>query len=73
MSNPFYDNGPNDKGIGIQLAYSLSRLGAGFLLAALVAIPIGVLIGMPPVMSNALNPYIQLLKPILQLAWIPPA
>ena len=37
--DPFYDNGPNDKGIGIQIAYSLARVMAGFLLAAAVAIP----------------------------------
>ena len=29
--NPFYDNGPNDKGIGIQLAYSLARVLTGYL------------------------------------------
>jgi nitrate/nitrite transport system permease protein len=39
LSRPFYDNGPNDKGIGIQLAYSLGRVGLGFFLAMLVAIP----------------------------------
>ncbi|MFM2260368.1 MAG: hypothetical protein RL457_691, partial [Pseudomonadota bacterium] len=33
LSNPFYDKGPNDKGIGIQLAYSLARVSLGFLLA----------------------------------------
>ena len=33
LAHPFYDNGPNDKGIGIQLAHSLSRVGLGFLLA----------------------------------------
>nr|MBA2690725.1 nitrate ABC transporter permease [Burkholderiales bacterium] len=71
ISDPFYDKGPNDKGIGIQLAYSLARVGAGFLIAALVAIPVGFLIGMSPVMHNALNPYIQLLKPISPLAWMP--
>jgi len=27
LAHPFYDNGPNDKGIGIQLAHSLSRVG----------------------------------------------
>lgn len=71
ISNPFYDNGPNDKGIGIQLAYSLARVGSGFLLAALVAIPIGFLIGMSRMVFDALNPYIQLLKPISPLAWMP--
>src|SRR6185312_4601290 len=39
VTNPFYDNGPNDKGMGIQLAYSIARVLTGFLLAALVAIP----------------------------------
>ena len=71
MSDPFYDKGPNDKGIGIQLAYSLARVLAGFILAALVAIPLGFLIGMSPVMQKALNPYVQLLKPISPLAWMP--
>ena len=41
LSDPFYDKGPNDKGIGIQLAYSLWRVGVGFLLAVLVALPLG--------------------------------
>ena len=48
LSRPFYDNGPNDKGIGIQLAYSLGRVALGFLLAMFVAIPFGFLIGMSP-------------------------
>jgi nitrate/nitrite transport system permease protein len=71
LSNPFYDKGPNDKGIGIQLAYSIGRVLTGYLLAALVAIPLGFLIGMSPLMSKALNPFIQILKPISPLAWMP--
>ena len=71
LANPFYDNGPNDKGIGIQLAWSLSRVLSGFLLAALVAIPLGFVIGMSPLMYKALNPYIQIMKPISPLAWMP--
>ena len=71
VSNPFYDNGPNDKGIGIQLAWSLGRVGLGFLIAALIAIPLGFLIGMSPLLSRALNPFIQVLKPISPLAWMP--
>ena len=70
-SDPFYDNGPNDKGIGIQLAYSIARVAAGYLLAVAVAIPIGFLIGMSPLMSRALDPFIQVLKPISPLAWMP--
>lgn len=71
LSNPFYDKGPNDKGIGIQLGYSIYRVLAGFLLAALIAIPVGFLIGMSPMMHKALNPYIQVLRPISPLAWMP--
>jgi nitrate/nitrite transport system permease protein len=71
LSDPFYDNGPNDKGIGIQLGYSLVRVSAGFALAILVAIPLGFLIGMSPLLSHALNPFIQVLKPISPLAWMP--
>jgi len=71
LSHPFYDNGPNDKGIGIQLAFSLGRVGLGFLIAALVAIPFGFAIGMSPLLSQALNPFIQVLKPISPLAWMP--
>jgi nitrate/nitrite transport system permease protein len=71
LSDPFYDKGPNDKGIGVQLAYSLARVGGGFLLAAIVAIPLGFLIGMSPLLYQALNPFIQVLKPISPLAWMP--
>src|ERR1051326_2616112 len=52
LRRPFYDNGPNDKGIGIQLAYSIARVGVGYLLAVLVAVPIGFLIGMSPLRSR---------------------
>jgi nitrate/nitrite transport system permease protein len=71
LRRPFYDNGPNDKGIGIQLSFSIARVGAGYLLAVAVAIPIGFLIGMSPLMSRALDPFIQVLKPISPLAWMP--
>jgi nitrate/nitrite transport system permease protein len=71
LTHPFYDNGPNDKGIGIQLAYSLARVLSGFALAALVAIPLGFVIGMSPLLHRALNPFIQVLKPISPLAWMP--
>jgi len=71
LSDPFYDKGPNDKGIGIQLGYSLGRVALGFSLAALVAIPLGFLIGMSPLIYRALDPFIQVLKPISPLAWMP--
>jgi len=71
LTDPFYDNGPNDKGIGIQLAYSIGRVLAGYCLAALLAIPIGFVIGMSPLWRKALDPFIQVLKPISPLAWMP--
>ena len=71
LSSPFYRNGPNDQGIGIQLGHSLARVGTGYALAALVAIPFGFLIGMSPLLHRALDPFIQVLKPISPLAWMP--
>src|SRR5512144_1825713 len=71
VKNPFYDRGSNDKGLGIQLAFSIARVAIGYLLAVAVALPIGFLIGMSPLMSKALDPFIQILKPISPLAWMP--
>ena len=72
LSDPFYDAGSNDKGIGIQLAYSLGRVGLGFGLAALVAIPLGLRSSASRRWCyGALNPFIQVLKPISPLAWMP--
>ncbi|HEY3301964.1 MAG TPA: nitrate ABC transporter permease [Candidatus Binatia bacterium] len=71
ISNPFYDRGPNDKGIGIQLFYSLGRLAAGYAAASIVAIFLGVVLGLSPTLYRAVNPYIQILRPISPLAWMP--
>ena len=71
LKDPLYDRGPNDKGIGIQLGHSLARVGAGYALAILFAVPLGFLIGMSQVLHRALNPFIQVLKPISPLAWMP--
>jgi nitrate/nitrite transport system permease protein len=71
LSDPFYVRGTNDMGLGIQLGYSVARVLAGYLLAALVAIPLGFLIGMSPMVYRALDPFIQILKPISPLAWMP--
>ena len=71
LKNPFYDRGSNDKGVGIQLAFSIARVAAGYLVAVAVAVPIGFLIGMSPLMSRALDPFIQVLRPISPLAWMP--
>ena len=71
LRDPFYVKGANDKGIGIQLAYSVGRVMLGYFIAVCVAIPTGFVIGMSPLMNKALNPFIQLMKPISPLAWMP--
>jgi nitrate/nitrite transport system permease protein len=71
LANPFYNNGPNDKGIGLQLAASLWRLGIGWTVASLVAIMGGVALGLSPTLYRAVNPYVQVLKPVSPLAWMP--
>jgi nitrate/nitrite transport system permease protein len=71
LRDPFHQRGTNDQGIGIQIAYSLWRVAAGFGLAMLVAIPLGFIIGMSPLLNAALNPFIQVLRPVSPLAWMP--
>jgi nitrate/nitrite transport system permease protein len=71
LAHPFRDNGPNDKGVGIQLGYSLVRVAAGYAIALLVAVPLGFVIGMSRLAFLAFNPFIQVLKPISPLAWMP--
>jgi len=71
LADPFYIKGANDKGIGIQLIYSIGRVMVGYILAVLVAIPVGFVIGMSPVMNRALDPFVQILKPVSPLAWMP--
>ncbi|MUG99420.1 nitrate ABC transporter permease [Scytonema sp. UIC 10036] len=69
--NPFYQRGPGNLGIGWLLIASLRRVLLGFLLGAVVAIPLGFLIGMSKTAMLALNPVIQIFKPVSPLAWLP--
>lgn len=69
--HPFYQRGPGDLGIGWLLIASLRRVLLGFLLGAIVAIPVGFLIGMSKPAMMALNPLIQIFKPVSPLAWLP--
>jgi len=71
VTDPFYDKGPNDKGVGIQLGYSIMRVGLGFLMACVIAIPLGFLIGMSELFYKAFDPFIQIMKPVSPLAWMP--
>ncbi|MBD1912672.1 MULTISPECIES: nitrate ABC transporter permease [unclassified Leptolyngbya] len=71
ISHPFYRRGPGDLGIGWLLIASIRRVLIGFTLGALVAIPFGFLIGLYRPAMLALNPIIQILKPVSPLAWLP--
>ncbi|OHD85357.1 MAG: nitrate ABC transporter, permease protein, partial [Sulfuricurvum sp. RIFCSPHIGHO2_12_FULL_44_8] len=71
LSDPFYNNGAGDQGIALQLGNSLARVFGGFALAIAVGVPVGLLIGMSKSAYTAFNPYIQILKPVSPLAWLP--
>lgn len=71
LSDPFHKKGTNDHGVGHLIKYTVYRFAIGFVAASLVAIIVGVVIGMSPIMFKALNPFLQLLKPISPLAWMP--
>ncbi|NJL20155.1 MAG: nitrate ABC transporter permease [Leptolyngbyaceae cyanobacterium SM1_3_5] len=69
--HPFYRRGPGDFGLGWLLLASLRRVLIGFGLGAFVAIPLGFLIGMSRQAMLALNPIIQIFRPVSPLAWLP--
>ena len=69
--HPFYRRGPGDLGLGWLLLASLRRVCIGFLLGAMVAVPVGVWIGLSHGAWLALNPIIQVFKPVSPLVWLP--
>lgn len=71
FSHPFYDNGPNDQGIGWNILNSLYRVGIGFGAAALAGIPLGFLVGRFDFLNRTLSPIISILRPVSPLAWLP--
>ena len=71
FSDPFYQKGPNDQGVGWNVLSSLKRVAIGFGLAAAVGIPAGFMIGRFTFLSRMFNPLISLLRPVSPLAWLP--
>jgi nitrate/nitrite transport system permease protein len=71
LRDPFYVRGTNSVGIGWHLLASLSRVLVGCGLAALVAVPLGFLLGSLPTLGRAVDPFVQLLRPVSPLAWLP--
>jgi nitrate/nitrite transport system permease protein len=71
LSGAFEIRGTNDHGIAYLIWYTVKRFAVGFLSASVIAVLLGLLIGSSKVIFMALNPFIQVLKPISPLAWMP--
>ncbi len=54
-----------------QIGTSLLTVFTGFLIASLIAVPLGIICGLNPLVMAAFNPFIQIFKPISPLAWLP--
>ena len=54
-----------------QIITSLYTVFAGFLIATIIAVPVGIICGMSPLFNTAINPLIQIFKPVSPLAWLP--
>ncbi|WP_425074574.1 ABC transporter permease [Sagittula sp. S175] len=54
-----------------QIWTSIKTVFFGFLLATIVAVPLGILAGLSPAANAAINPLVQIFKPVSPLAWLP--
>jgi len=54
-----------------QIGTSVFTVMTGFIIASLIAIPIGIISGLSSIIYNAINPLIQIFKPVSPLAWLP--
>jgi len=71
IAHPWFDNGPNDKGLGWHLLSSLQRVALGYSLAAVVGVFLGIVIGKSAMAFKAFDPIFQVLRTIPPLAWLP--
>ncbi len=71
LRHAFDRNGTNDQGIGWHLLHSLGRVLGGYFIAVLIGVPFGFAIGLFPRLYAAFNPFIQVLKPVSPMAWMP--
>lgn len=60
-----------DGTLWVHIGASLMRVAAGFLLAVIVAVPLGLWMGWVKGAYITLNPLFQILRPISPIAWIP--
>ncbi len=54
-----------------QIVTSLETVALGFILATIVAVPIGLVCGLSRRVNAAINPLVQIMKPVSPLAWLP--
>ena len=71
ITDPFFDRGGVDKGLFWHVATSLSRVGVGFSIAAIVGIALGVFVGANKWAHRGLDPLFQVLRTVPPLAWLP--
>jgi nitrate/nitrite transport system permease protein len=71
LKDPFYDKGSNDKGVGVYAIYSVGRVLAGFLAGSAAAVVLGTVLGLNRVIFQACSPYMQILKAVSPIAWMP--
>lgn len=69
--HPFYYNSELDQGLARQTFISLTRVAQGYLLAAIVGIGMGIVVGTSPKVNKALDPIFQFLRMVAPLAWVP--
>ena len=71
LSDPFYRDGPASVGILWHMVASLRRVLIGFAIAMVIAIPLGFWLGSSATFRRATDPFVQILRPVSPLAWLP--
>ncbi|MEI2736497.1 MAG: nitrate ABC transporter permease [Rhodoblastus sp.] len=71
ITQPFFDFGSQDIGLGWRVLVSLQRVAVGFGFAALTGILVGALIGQSEWAMRGLDPIFQVLRTVPPLAWLP--
>jgi nitrate/nitrite transport system permease protein len=71
LLQPLEKRGEMDQGIALLAYYSLVRVAKGFVLGAVLATPLGLLLGLSSTLQRMFDPVIQILRPISPLAWLP--